>query len=618
MLIKALCDYADKREKNSREKEIPSGWCEQQVHFMINLSADGRIVSIDDIREEQTVKAKNGKESTTFVPKKIILPETPFKPATNAKLLDYRPKYIFGLAYNNGILTPEDKADNARKSHKAFVKHELEFFDDLDSDICNAYKNFIKNWIPENETENPELLHIGKNYEKSRFCFALTGGRGHLEDDEQFREKYARLIKEKESKSDTEDKTLPVCGILGVKAPVAKTHDKIKIPGGDPSGNILVGMNESAFESYGKTQSYNSNISEPAMKKYTAMLNKLLSDRCHRVMIDDLVIVFFAMKEDDTNECELMWNFLSDTPGASETEQFMQGMFEKAKGGATGDTSFEPDRNVIFYIAGLTANGTRICQKFLYRNTFGNIIDNLIQHQSDMQINAEKGRQIAFWQIKKELVRPKPKGKQTGGEKVPPTLMASILMSALNGTNYPNALLETVIRRVKTDSDKTDSDKTGSNEKKNHYIKLNDTRVGIIKACINRKLRKAGKKEEITMALNTENNDPAYLCGRLFAVYEKIQKDASGDLNRTIKDSYFASVCARPSAIMPKLSQLAQNHLRKLSTASNVYYNNLIGEIIDGFDGMFPQTLDLDSQGRFIVGYYQQNKALYTSSKTGE
>lgn len=120
------------------------------------------------------------------------------------------------------------------------------------------------------------------------------------------------------------------------------------------------------------------------------------------------------------------------------------------------------------------------------------------------------------------------------------------------------------------------------------------------------------------MSLSTENKDPAYLCGRLFAVYEKIQKDASGDLNRTIKDSYFASVCARPSAIMPKLSQLAQNHLRKLGTGSNVYYNNLIGEIIDGLDGMFPQTLDLDSQGRFIVGYYQQNKALYTSSKTNE
>lgn len=603
MLIKALCDYADKREKNSREKEIPKGWCEQQVHFMINLSPDGKIVSIDDIREEQEITSKSGKKSVRLVPAKAILPERTQKTCIDSNLIEHRPLYIFGLDYDKEGFTPEVKSDKARKSHKAFAEHELEFFDDLDSEVCNAYRNFIANWKPEEETENTELLKLGKDYKGAYFRFALTGGRGHLEEDGQFREKYARLIEEKESRTDTEDKTLPVCGILGERAAAARIHDKIKFPGGNAVGCVLVGMKESAFESYGKTQSYNSNISEPAMKKYTAMLNKLLSDRCHRVMIDDLVIVFFAMKEDDTNECELMWSFLSDTPGASETEQFMQGMFEKAKGGAAGDTSFEPDRNVIFYIAGLTANSSRICQKFLYRNTFGNIIDNLKQHQSDMQINAEKDRQIYFSQIKRELVSP-----NSNKDKVPPPLMTNILMSALNGTNYPEALLETVIRRVRTDCD----------DDKNHYIKLNDTRVGIIKACINRKLRKAGKKEEITMALNTENKDPAYLCGRLFAVYEKIQKDASGDLNRTIKDSYFASVCARPSAIMPKLSMLAQNHLRKLSTGSNVYYNNLIGEIIDGLDGMFPQTLDLDSQGRFIVGYYQQNKELYKSVKAGE
>jgi CRISPR-associated protein Csd1 len=98
-------------------------------------------------------------------------------------------------------------------------------------------------------------------------------------------------------------------------------------------------------------------------------------------------------------------------------------------------------------------------------------------------------------------------------------------------------------------------------------------------------------------------------------VYERIQQIASKDLNKTIKDSYFASACARPSAIMPKLSQLSQNHMRKLSEGSCIYYNQLIGEIIDKLDGKFPQTLDLDSQGRFIIGYYQQNKAFYTSNE---
>lgn len=118
------------------------------------------------------------------------------------------------------------------------------------------------------------------------------------------------------------------------------------------------------------------------------------------------------------------------------------------------------------------------------------------------------------------------------------------------------------------------------------------------------------------MALNEQNNHPAYLCGRLFAVYEKIQQDSAGGakLNRTIKDSYFASACARPATIMPKLDKLAQNHLRKLSESANVYYKKLVGDIANRLEGEFPQTLDLDSQGRFIIGYYQQNKDLYTKS----
>ncbi len=40
----------------------------------------------------------------------------------------------------------------------------------------------------------------------------------------------------------------------------------------------------------------------------------------------------------------------------------------------------------------------------------------------------------------------------------------------------------------------------------------------IIKACINRKDRYSKNKEEIKMALDIENNNQAYLCGRFFAV----------------------------------------------------------------------------------------------------
>ena len=115
------------------------------------------------------------------------------------------------------------------------------------------------------------------------------------------------------------------------------------------------------------------------------------------------------------------------------------------------------------------------------------------------------------------------------------------------------------------------------------------------------------------MALDTENNSTAYVCGRIFALLEYAQKSALGDLNRTIKDAYFSSACARPASVFPRLMMLAQHHLEKAENGG--YVNKLISEAVDKLDGKFPSTLSLDEQGEFIIGYYQQNKSLYTKAE---
>ena len=49
------------------------------------------------------------------------------------------------------------------------------------------------------------------------------------------------------------------------------------------------------------------------------------------------------------------------------------------------------------------------------------------------------------------------------------------------------------------------------------------------------------------MSLNTETDNKAYVLGRLFAVLEKAQLDASETkLKSTIKDKYFTSASATP------------------------------------------------------------------------
>ena len=191
--------------------------------------------------------------------------------------------------------------------------------------------------------------------------------------------------------------------------------------------------------------------------------------------------------------------------------------------------------------------------------------------------------------IRKEMISPKSKT-----ETMNPALLSKLFESILYGRKYPMALLENVIRRIKTD----------------RMDRISEIRAGIIKACINRNY----EKEEIKMALDKENHGQAYLCGRLFAVLEKLQQDASGNsLNRTIKDAYFASASSKPAMVFPKLIKLAQNHLNKVK--SPVFYNKLIGEIINQLNGEFPDTLLLVDQGKFIIGYYQQYQSFFEKNE---
>ena len=363
------------------------------------------------------------------------------------------------------------------------------------------------------------------------------------------------------------------------------------------------------------------------MKKYTSSLNKLLADPMHHIYSDDMTVVFFAMKHDDKAECDLFSDYLNSSNAVTEdstkadVKSVSENIYHKGQTGNAQALDDDVDNGVDFFVAGFTPNSSRICQKFMVRNKFGKIIDNVKQHQQDMAICGSNG-EIPLWRINNELVSPKASARkkkdndESGAAKgsdlpISPTLQSDMFQAILNGTNYPYTLLETVVRRVCTDSD-TDS---------NNKIKINAVRAGLIKAFINRKARLNGDKEEITMSLDKENKNPAYLCGRLFAVLEQIQQEASTSkekLNRTIKDVYFSSASSRPALIMPRLIDLSKFHLSKLSEGRAIYFSKLINEIMDNIEDNLPANLSLIDKGNFQVGYFHQNSYFFTKKDKNE
>ena len=97
-----------------------------------------------------------------------------------------------------------------------------------------------------------------------------------------------------------------------------------------------------------------------------------------------------------------------------------------------------------------------------------------------------------------------------------------------------------------------------------------------------------------------------------------------GDLNRTVKDTYFSSACANPAKVFPNIMKLEQYHLEKIKKNNEngvgyaIRYSKVTGEIMDKLNGKFPKTLPLSEQGKFIIGYYQQTQDFYKKKEDKE
>ena len=112
------------------------------------------------------------------------------------------------------------------------------------------------------------------------------------------------------------------------------------------------------------------------------------------------------------------------------------------------------------------------------------------------------------------------------------------------------------------------------------------------------------------MALDPANNNPGYRLGRLFAVLEKIQENANPGINATIKDRYYGAASSSPVSVFSQLLKLKNHHLAKLKKGEKIYFEKLVGDIMDGISE-FPSHLTMNDQAYFSIGYYHQRQEFY-------
>ncbi len=108
--------------------------------------------------------------------------------------------------------------------------------------------------------------------------------------------------------------------------------------------------------------------------------------------------------------------------------------------------------------------------------------------------------------------------------------------------------------------------------------------------------------------LDASSQDPAYVCGRLLAVLERIQYAALGKTGSTITDRFYGKFSSAPASVVGTLFRKSQAHLAKLrkeKPGSEYALQGKLEEIQRPLTS-FPRTLSLEQQGLFGLGYYHQ------------
>ncbi len=390
------------------------------------------------------------------------------------------------------------------------------------------------------------------------------------------------------------------CLVNGKPCVPVRLHPKIKgiPPVSDTKGGVqLTSINAPAFGSYGLEDIGCAAVSPEAADAYEKALNRLLAlgyphpkvaggslPTRHFRLSDNTVVAFWSKGGDGG------LNLFADSLERGEPEA-VEALFKATWKGRP--VNFRDP--AAFYALTLSGGQGRGTVRGWLETTLGAALTNVQTYFRDLELirpPADAGKPRPLLGLLRQVAV---QGKL---DNIAPGLAGDLFAAILAGQPFPHALLGAAVRRTRAERT------------------LYHDRVALIKAYLLRADR-AGRLPssfpEVQPMLDESCPDPAYRLGRLFAVLEKVQADAT-NASTTIRDRYYGAASATPVVVFPQLLRKAPHHLAKLGGGATTYYEKLVQTICDGLQppAPFPTTLTLEEQGLFAVGYYHQRQALFT------
>lgn len=552
MILKALYDYYNRCEGLSAK-----GLEQKEIGYLIVIDKDGAFVRIES-------RMKDKKTAQTFLVLQTIK-RSGRKYAPNILWDNY--EYVIG------------GADESAKKHDTFIRMIEKLKEQVSSDrYLNAISEFYKKNEKLEDIIKNDVLYEEMHKSKKNISFLLQGESKIAAENE----KVWNLILNQSA----DDGIYGICLVTGKKDSVARLHTTIKLT--KDTGPLVSFKTDRGYDSYGKEQGYNAQISGDAEFAYTTALNAMLQKGSHnKFSVGNRTFVFWASSNSEA--AEQTEGSLFDLLGYTEEEvddpnakiEQVRKVFKAINSGSL-KTSLE-DR---FYILGLAPNSARIAVVYWSECSLKEFAGKILCHFKDMEIKDTRIDKKPYMGIKSILAAVTLNGKQS---EATPNLPEAVVKSIFQGTPYPFTLFSACIRRIRAESVNKDA--------------IRIARMAIIKAYLNR-INDNNKKIE-TM-LDKSNTNQGYLCGRLFAVLENLQYAANKQ--DSIRSGYMNAASSTPSAVYPTILKLSNSHYSKLAKDKKglaIYFDNQKKEIMAQISD-FPDTLDLSDQGRFFLGYYHQ------------
>jgi CRISPR-associated protein Csd1 len=244
-----------------------------------------------------------------------------------------------------------------------------------------------------------------------------------------------------------------------------------------------------------------------------------------------------------------------------------------------------------FYGVALGASKARVVVRRWVDTTLGTAQDNLRKWFWRLRVVDRDGSLAAPPGLFRLLASLAPPGQGDALARLDPNLPTEVLEAALTGKPLPRAVLAQVIGRIRAEQ--------GA---------VTTLRAALLKACLTRSDHP--NLEDHMTGLDSENTDPAYLCGRLLALLDEAARLATS-ANNSLVDRSYAAASTMPAVTFTRLLRLHRAHLDKLKRdkpGAAARIDRTVAEIMAGFGSKtgIPRTLGITEQARFALGLYHQ------------